>query len=159
MWFPIGFISALDKITVGMDVKNQSADFLSIFSRLWYTHVIRIRGCNWTYFEPHRLAEVLWPLKIICNLDYYTPGIYAEGYIVFVFPFVCSFVRTSVPFVELLQSFTFKQLEWNISHQPLIRKHSYLDHRYPVGSAFIPWLLTPGSMPRVGARGQNLGHL
>ena len=27
---------------------------------------------------------------------HYTPGIYAEGYIVFVFPFVCSFVRTSV---------------------------------------------------------------
>ena len=73
--------------------------------------------------------------------------------------FVSSFVRTSVPFVELLQSFTFKQLEWSISHKPLIRKHSYLDHRYPEGSAFIPWLLTPGSMPRGGARGQNLGHL
>ena len=26
----------------------------------------------------------------------YTPGIYAEGYIVFVFPFVCSFVRLFV---------------------------------------------------------------
>ena len=25
-----------------------------------------------------------------------------------------------------------------ISHQPLIRKHSYLDHRYSGGSAFIP---------------------
>ena len=69
------------------------------------------------------------------------------------------FIRTSVPFVELLQSFTVKQLEWSISHQPLIRKHSYLDHRYPGASAFIPWLLTPGSMPRGGARGQNLGHL
>ena len=97
----------------------------------------------------------------------YTPGIYAEGYIVFVFPFVRSyvrsfirsFVRTSVPFMELLQSFTLKQLEWSISQQPLIKKHSYLDHRYPGGSAFIPWLLTPGSMPRGGARGQKLGHL
>ena len=53
--------------------------------------------------------------------------IYAEGYIVFVFPFVrpyeCSFVRDSVPIVELLQSFTFKFLKWGISHQPLIRKH------------------------------------
>ena len=46
-----------------------------------------------------------------------------------------------------------------ISHQPLIRKHSYLDHRYPGGLAFIPWILTPGSMPHDGARGQNLGHL
>ena len=57
-------------------------------------------------------------------------------------PFVCSFVRsfvpTSVPFVELLQSFTLKHLELSISHQPLIRKHSYLDHRDPGGSVFIP---------------------
>ena len=72
---------------------------------------------------------------------HYTPGIYAEGYIVFVFPFVClsvrmfvrSSIRDSVPFVELLQSFTLKFLKWGISHQPLIRKHSYLDHRYPGG--------------------------
>ena len=94
------------------------------------------------------------------NCFFYTPGFYAEGYIIFVFPFVCSFVRSSVrnfvPFVELLQSFTLKQIKWSISDQPLIRKHSYLDHRYPWGSAFIPWLLTPGSMPRGGARGQNL---
>ena len=38
-----------------------------------------------------------------------------------------------------------KQLKWGISHQPLIRKHYYLDHRYHGGSAFIPWLLSPGS--------------
>ena len=76
-----------------------------------------------------------------------------------VHPFVCSFVRNFIPFVELLQSFKLKQLKWSISHQPLIRKHSYLDHRYPGGSTFIPWLLTPGSMTRGGARGQNLGHL
>ena len=37
-----------------------------------------------------------------------------------------------------------------ISWQPLIRKHSYLDHRYPGGPAFILWLLSPGLMPRVG---------
>ena len=83
-------------------------------------------------------TEVVMMITVIV----YTPGIYAEGYIVFVFPFirsyVRSFVRTSVPFMELLQSFTCKQLEWSISHQPLIRKHSYLDHRYPGGSAFIP---------------------
>ena len=32
--------------------------------------------------------------------------------------------------------------------QAFIRKHSYLNHRYPGGLAFISWLLTPGSMPR-----------
>ena len=69
------------------------------------------------------------------------------------------FIRDSVSFMELLQSFTLKFLKWGISHQPLIRKHSYLDHRYPWGSAFIPWFLTPGSMPQGGARGQNLGHI
>ena len=38
-------ISAVDKID--MDVKHQSAYFfLFIFSRLWYTHIIRICGCN-----------------------------------------------------------------------------------------------------------------
>ena len=73
--------------------------------------------------------------------------------------FVHSFVRDSVPFVELLQSFTLlKFLKWGISQEPFIRNHSCLDHRYPVGSAFSPWLLSPGSMPQGGARGQNLGH-
>ena len=28
------------------------------------------------------------------SFHFYTPGIYADGYIVFVFPFVCSFVRS-----------------------------------------------------------------
>ena len=45
-------------------------------------------------------------------IDIYTSGIYAEGYIVFVFPFVHlsvrmfvhSYVRDSVPFVELLKT-------------------------------------------------------
>ena len=39
------------------------------------------------------------------------PGIYAEGYIVFrlsVRPFVCSFVRTSVTFVEFASKFYYK---------------------------------------------------
>ena len=81
----------------------------------------------------------------------YTPGIYAEGYIVFVFPFVrssvrmfvCSFVRLFVlsfvlPSVtwNLRQSFASKFLKWCISQQLLIRKHSYLDHSYPGGLAF-----------------------
>ena len=56
--------------------------------------------------------------------NYYASGIYAEGYIVFVFPFIhlyvrlfvfClfarSFIRTSLPLVELLQTFTVRQLE------------------------------------------------
>ena len=76
----------------------------------------------------------------------YTPGIYDEGYIVFVFPFVssyvrsfiCSFVRTSFRQWNLRQSFALKFLKWCISQQLLIRKHSYLDHSYPGGLAFTP---------------------
>ena len=48
------------------------------------------------------------------------PGIYAEVYIVFVFPFIClfvhyfvsSFICDSVLFVELLRSFALKFLKW-----------------------------------------------
>ena len=43
---------------------------------------------------------------------YYTPGFYADGYIVFAFPFVRSyvrsFVRTSVTFVEFASKFCVK---------------------------------------------------
>ena len=53
-------------------------------------------------------------------------------------PFVCSFVPTSVTFVEFASKFCVKFLKWCISHQLLIRKHSYLDHSYPGGLAFTP---------------------
>ena len=105
----------------------------------------------------------------ICNFcfyDIYIPGIYAEGYIVFVFQFVRSYVHSFVrsfvlPSVawNLRQSFALKFLKWCISQQLLIRQHSYLDHRYPGGFAVTLGPRTPGSMPRGGAIGQNLGHL
>ena len=68
----------------------------------------------------------------------YTPGIYAEGYIVFAFPFVRSYVRSFVRSWNLRQSFALKFLKWCISQQLIIRKHSYLDHSYPGGLAFTP---------------------
>ena len=40
------------------------------------------------------LTALISRLSIIGIL--YTPGIYADGYIVFAFPFVCSFVRSLV---------------------------------------------------------------
>ena len=57
-------------------------------------------------------------------------GIYAEGYIVFAFPFICSFLHASVMFMEFMTVFhraAGKFLKLGISHEPLIRKHSYLD--------------------------------
>ena len=42
----------------------------------------------------------------ISLITYYTPGIYAKWYIVFAFPFACSFaVHTSITFVELTTKF------------------------------------------------------
>ena len=49
---------------------------------------------------------------IVCITDHDTPGIYAEGYIVFVCLFirlyVCSLVRTSVTFVGFASTFCVK---------------------------------------------------
>ena len=146
--------------------------FVSLQATFWNFHVefcgyVNLRATFWN-FHVNSVDLLIYVLCVgfVTYFDcaifaklYYTPSIYAEGYIIFVFLFVCSFVRNFAPFVELLQSFMLKQLKWRISHQPLIRKHSYLDHRYSGGSAFIPCLLTLGSMPQGGARGQNLGHL
>ena len=90
------------------------------------------------------LTKIILELSsnIIKYAPYYTPGIYADGYIVFAFPLVRSSVRMFVSsFVRswnLRQSFASKFLKWCISQQLLIRKHSYLDHSYPGGLAFNP---------------------
>ena len=132
IWTPFWFISVFESTAFLKFVKLQYVSSAFVAGSLqghWWGFI------SWNY--------VVWPIFFLMNVfiahkkTHYTPGIYAAGYIVFVFPFVrsyvrsfvCSFVRTSVSFVELLQSFTYKQLEWSISHQPLIRKHSRLDHR------------------------------
>ena len=94
--------------------------------------------------QMYRLCNfvvLIWHKTVDQDMVHYTPGIYAEGYIVFVFPFVCSFVRSFVlPSVawNLRQSFALKFLKWYITQQLLIRRHSYLDHSYPGGLAFTP---------------------
>ena len=71
----------------------------------------------------------------------YTPGIYADGYIVFAFPFVCSFIRSFVrysgTFMEFMSKFLLKFLWWCISHELMIRNRSYFNHRYPIGFALF----------------------
>ena len=46
---------------------------------------------QWPIFH----GPLILPYIILIHLNYYTPGIYAEGYMVFVFPFIYSFVHTS----------------------------------------------------------------
>ena len=87
------------------------------------------------------LQPLLW---FICLLytQHLCRGVYS--FCLSVRMFVRSFVTPS-HMSNLRQSFACKFLKWGISHEPLIRKHSYLVHRYPGGLAFIPWLLTPGN--------------
>ena len=115
-------------------------------------------------FNVHALFKFFFPpFERTPPSSIYTPGMHlCRGVYSFrlsIRMFVRSSVRNFIPFVELLQSFMLKQIKWSISHQPLTRKHSYLDHWYLGGSAFIPCLLTQGFMPRGEARGQNLGHV
>ena len=62
-----------------------------------------LKGCTSSVLSILRSLLTKFDLKVHLLEYYYTPGIYTEGYIVFVFPFIRLFVCTSVPFVELLQ--------------------------------------------------------
>ena len=88
--------------------------------------------------RAERLAQLSFVINLVGMVCHYTPGIYANGYIVFVFPFVRLYVRSFVRNSVTHQSFASKFLKWCISQQLLIRKHSYLDHSYPGGLAFTP---------------------
>ena len=100
------------------------------------------RFCNLQDFKFYldKLNAISFPLW--CNVDY-TPGIYAEGYIVFIFPFVCSFVcssvRDSVPFVELWSENQHDQyftVQWFCLEDYLI----YVHHTFGV------WISTTGHL-------------
>ena len=54
--------------------------------------------------------------------------------------------------------FGFKFHLWCISHEPMIRNHSYFNHS-SYRLCFVSVSSDLGSMPGGGARGQNLGHL
>ena len=63
------------------------------------------------------------------------------AFIVFVIPFcpfIYSFVCYSVTLTKMMSKFCVKVSQMGISQQPLIRKHSYLDHGYLGRSAYIP---------------------
>ena len=53
--------------------------------------------------------------------------------------FVCSCVRHVRGIYDIVfHRVAGKFLKWGISHDPLFRKHSYLDHSYTGGLTFIP---------------------
>ena len=92
---------------------------------------------------------------MICSLLYPRHSLYAEGYIVFVFPFVCSSFHHIIG--TLRQSVCVKVSQMGISQQPLIRKQ----RTWVVGTS--EGLLTFGKfwtlgLPWVVAGVQNLGH-
>ena len=65
---------------------------LLIINFIFYFQSGRSRGFAFVYFKNVDDAiEVMYRLRL--QPLYYTPGIYADGYIVFAFPFVRSYVR------------------------------------------------------------------
>ena len=62
-------------------------------------------------------------------------------------------LEVKIQYISKKQYFCVNVFQKSLSLQPLIKKHSYLDHRYPVGQAFIPRHRTQGSMLGDGARG------
>ena len=69
----------------------------------------------------------------------------------FVSSFVCyKFVCNSGMFMEFMSKFLLKFHWWCISHEPMIRNHSYFNHRYPIGFAMFPSVRTLGPCPEVG---------
>ena len=135
-----------------MQMKRQNADpdqtfVLSIYRKVPNFLDAQKLCCNLPKIQTKRPnltgSALFFPNLSVRKLRIITLGIYADGYIVFVFPFICSFVclfvrlfiLTSVTFKNLHQSFVSKFLKWCISQQLHIRKHSYLDHSYPGGLA------------------------
>ena len=119
----------------------------------------------------HQVSELNRRFRIVvtkktygAKYTHYTPGIYAEGYIVFVFPFVRSYGRSFVrsyfrPVRGITSKFYVQATRVKYISPTTHQKAFIFGPRYPGGSAFIVCLLTPVSMPRVGARGQKLGHI
>ena len=68
------------------------------------------------FSEKRRNNNIDWFVHIVVRsfkYNIYTPGIYAEGYIVFVFPFVRSYVRMFVrSFVRSFVRTSFRHVEF-----------------------------------------------
>ena len=83
----------------GCSLMSQENVSLYYYENMPMQYTVIFHGCKNGYFQ----------LKL---LDIYTPGIYADGYLVFAFPFVRSyvrmFVRNSVTFVEFASKFCVK---------------------------------------------------
>ena len=113
-----------------------SEPLLGAHSLCWFCHVVAQSICtikNLKILDTEKIAILIlmccfWLLKRIFQGLLY-PGIYAEGYIVFVFLFiclyVCSFIHPSCSWNLRQSFFFFKVSQMGISHQPLIRKHPY----------------------------------
>ena len=76
----------------------------------------------WIHFllNRHHTGAVKYTKVKTLLVFYYTPSIYAQGYIVFPFPFVHLFICPSVTFMEFASVFYVKVSPMGISLQPLI---------------------------------------
>ena len=110
---------------------------------------------NTDLWQTCRVSTRFWFWKPRTFLFTIPPAFMPRGIEFFAFPFVCSFVRLCVRHVRGIYDKGFhrvalKFFKWGISHEPLIRKHSYLDHRYLEGQLSFHDSWPQGPCPRVG---------
>ena len=72
------------------------------------------------FFSSNRSSTVFCCVLLETPSFHYTPGIYADRYIVFAFPFVCSFVCSFV------SSFVIPERSWNLCQVKVFVKVSLL---------------------------------
>ena len=95
---------------------------------------------------------------------FYTPGIYVEGYIVFVFPFVCLIVRLFIrsyfrPVRGITSKFYVQATRVEYISPTTHQKVFIFGPKVPWRVGFHSMTFHPRVHARGGARGQNLGHL
>ena len=128
--------------------------------------------CHFTY-NSRRILKLCvccflkfrqWKSDFLKSMIYYTPGIYAAGYIVFALTFVRSSVRVfvrsllSVTFVEFTSKFLVKVSLSEYISLTTHQKAFIFEPWVPEWVSFYTIVFAPGLMPRGGAKGQNLGH-
>ena len=125
---------------------------------LMESHYIYSRSFNCLTFHRPYVIDIIMTTSWHNIKGNYTPGIYAEGYIVFAFPFVLSYVRSfvcaSVTFVEFMTKF-FTELHESFSSGVYLMNHSSESiHIWTIGtlegrlSFHDSW--PQGPCPRVG---------
>ena len=81
----------------------------------------------------------------IPTFSYFSPTFFLNSLLLFSYFFIKTDLKACFG-----SKFWFKFHWWCISHEPMIRNHSYFNHRYPIGFALFLSVRTVGPCPGVG---------